>query len=73
MTIPTSGRKPDKKYEAARNALIPIAEAYANKECGSKPPKKVRGDDDARNAWTAKWNRVFHSKMDRLWEQKNAA
>lgn len=51
-------------YEKARNSLIPEAEEYANETVGVR----FHGGTEAeREIWTAKWNLVFHSKMDKLY------
>ena len=55
----------DKAYVAARNKLIPEAEATANKVAGPKPEK----DGPARESWVTTWNRTFHSTMDALARQ----
>lgn len=45
-------------YEKAINELIPQAVAFAKRKApeGSLPHE----------AWSAKWNRVYHGEMDRL-------
>jgi len=55
--------KTNKKYEKARNKLIPFAERYANEICGEKGPI---GMPEAREEWTIKWNQAFLMEMDRL-------
>jgi hypothetical protein len=55
--------KIDKKYETARNMLIPQAEAYANKRNGAKCEVK---NERKREEWIGKWNRDFHRKMNEL-------
>jgi len=58
----------DKDYARERNALIPEAEAFANKKCKAKFPG---GNEKARVAWAAKWNRSFHEKMTKLWRERS--
>lgn len=53
----------DKDYAAKRNALIPEAEAFANKKCRATFPG---GNVRAHEAWTARWNLAFHSHMSYL-------
>lgn len=55
-------KKSDDDYETARNKLIPIAEKFANKECGIV----FNGSDREREAWCRKWNRTFFKKMEEL-------
>lgn len=55
----------DKDYALKRNALIPEAEEFANKECSATFPG---GNDKAHEAWTARWNLCFHRRMDYLWQ-----
>ena len=45
------------EYVAMRNALIPSAVAFANKNAGVNPQS-----DEDRDAW----NRAFHSRMNEL-------
>ena len=58
----------DKDYARERNALIPEAEQFANKKCKAKFPG---GNEKAREAWAAKWNRSFHGKMTKLWRERS--
>lgn len=46
----------DEYYIKQRNALIPLAEEYANKIVG----QIVMADDAER------WNKIFHRRMDEL-------
>ncbi len=57
----------DKDYAAARDKLIPLAEEFADKKCRKKFPG---GPQAAKEAWTARWNLAFHSKMEKLWKEK---
>jgi hypothetical protein len=57
----------DAQYEIARNKLIPEAEAYANKAHRTRFPG---GNERARAAWFAKWNRAFMTKMDELAKER---
>ena len=56
----------DKKYEEARNALIPFAERYADELHGTS-----HGERD-RISWVSDWNVAFLGEMDRLWQQRLA-
>ena len=60
----------DQQYVERRNSLIPQAEAVADAEAGPEPARgkaKLSADEEhIRGEWSAKWNRVFHSTMDRL-------
>ena len=60
----------DDQYVERRNSLIPQAEALADAESGPEPARgkaKLSTDEEhIRGEWSAKWNRVFHSTMDRL-------
>ena len=49
-------------YVMAREALIPVAEAYAYRVAGHKPV----GDVDITDVWADKWNLAFHKKMEDL-------
>lgn len=51
----------DKKYEAARNKLIPFAEKYANEMEGKNPRP-----GQSREEWVKAWNLSFLGKMDSL-------
>ena len=55
-------------YEIERNALIPAAEAFADKKCGAKCKGKTEKE---RVFWAAKWNRSFHDRMNQLWGERN--
>ena len=61
-----------KTYEQERNALIPAAEKYADNLAGEKP-RAAKADDPVLNAWTDKWNKAFHGKMNRLWREFEGA
>jgi len=52
-------------YEIARNALIPDAEAYADKITGIAPNSSEKAYKD----WEKLWNLTFHSKMNQLWKE----
>jgi hypothetical protein len=54
-------------YETQRNALIPTAEAEADKAAGQRPD-----DPEGKEylEWTVKWSTVFHAAMDRLWKHQ---
>jgi hypothetical protein len=57
----------DKDYAHARNKLIPLAEKYANKK------ERIRfsgGNEAARAAWFARWNRAYIGKMNELAREK---
>jgi len=56
----------DRKYEQARNALIPEAERHAFKVAGAKPAMQSDGLDNLHNRWASAWNRAFFAKMDEL-------
>lgn len=49
-----------KDYESERNFFIPLAERIANEAV------PFTDTDDGK----AKWNRVFHTTMNRLWKEK---
>ncbi|MDO9527761.1 MAG: hypothetical protein Q7J27_01230 [Syntrophales bacterium] len=55
--------KPDKLYISRRNALIPLAEKFANEKCGKESSSKKLKIKDA---WSAKWNTAFSTEMERL-------
>ncbi len=57
----------DQDYIRKRNALIPLAEKRANKEYGAHPPK---GNVKAKAEYAAKWSRVFHAEIERLWKKR---
>ena len=50
-------------YEKKRDALIPIAEAAANKAAGIMP-----AETDPK--WANRWNRIFHDTMNRLAKER---
>jgi len=50
----------DKKYEEARNALIPFAEKYANEKEEKNPVGQSREE------WAKAWNLAFLGRMDKL-------
>ena len=54
------------EYEIARNALIPVAEAYAYKIAGNAPNSSEKAYAD----WVKLWNISFHTKMQELWEKE---
>jgi len=56
----------DKEYIKARNALISMAEEYADKKAGGKPPRLATRTDPAFEAWASSWNRYYHGKMNEL-------
>jgi len=56
----------DKKYEEARNKLIPIAEKHADKVCRMKIGVKPHGSSKKLDDWNNKWNLTFHNKMNEL-------
>ncbi|MFH1664902.1 MAG: hypothetical protein ABIA77_02025 [Candidatus Omnitrophota bacterium] len=60
----------NKEYARERNTLIPAAETFANKKCKAKFPV---GNEKAREAWAAKWNRSFHDRMTKLWRESQNA
>lgn len=51
----------NQEYIEARNALIPLAEQYANESAGPTPPAKR-----LISSWAARWNEFFHKKMNEL-------
>jgi len=57
----------DKEYAKKRNALIPVAEEYANQQFKASFPG---GPISARYAYNRKWNLAFHSKMSELCKEK---
>lgn len=59
------------EYVEARNALIPFAEAKANKTAGLCAPKG--GPEDERASWYAAWNQAFLAAMDRMWAARCAS
>jgi len=52
----------DYAYEKARNRLIPTAARHADSQHGPIAPEK----GSEKEAWYGKWNRSFHTEMDRL-------
>lgn len=52
----------DSEYVTARNALIPEAREYADREAGPEPEET----GPIRDSWNFKWNRLFHTRMDYL-------
>lgn len=52
----------DYEYERKRDALIPFAEAEANRVCG-KNAKNFSGDN---SLWYEFWNRTYFAAMDRM-------
>ena len=52
----------DLEYVTARNALIPEAREYADREAGPEPEET----GPIRDSWNFKWNRLFHARMDYL-------
>jgi hypothetical protein len=52
----------NRKYEAARNALIRQAERYATEQAGYRQ----YGTDGENETWARKWNLAFHQRMDEL-------
>jgi hypothetical protein len=60
--------RPDPEYIAARDALIPIAEARANLVAGPCPETGLRADVEV---WEAKWNQYFFWAMDNMARSNN--
>jgi len=60
----TEPARPDAAYISAREALIPIAEKYADKHCGKRGPKDNKKELEK---WYNSWSRTFHRKMDQLY------
>jgi hypothetical protein len=58
----------DQKYIHERNALIPEAEKFANKQFGARGPG---GTNRASAEYAANWSRCFINKMVRLWATQN--
>lgn len=48
-------------YEELRNRLIPVAEKYANHMTGKRPTNEI-----LQERWAAKWNLMFHTRMNEL-------
>ena len=62
------------KYEKARDALIPLAEAAATlrvKDFGEKWDLRC-GADDKMVKWDY-WTQFFHEEMNKLWEANDGA
>jgi hypothetical protein len=53
----------DKKYIAARDALIPAAEDFANQQFGKS---SLGMDNKGKVEYARQWSRCFIRKMDRL-------
>lgn len=51
----------DPLYVTRRNRLIPAAEKHANTLAGARPKREKDME-----LWAAKWNAIFHSKMNEL-------
>ena len=56
----------DKEYAAARNALIPEAEKFANKYCGNS---FIGDSEKERDAWNKKWSSTFIRRMNHLYSK----
>ena len=57
----------DLEYIAKRNALIPEAEKFVNKQFGPKTP----GTTDAENErYARQWSGCFHAEMNRLAKER---
>ena len=54
----------DADYEAARNKLIPKAEAKANRDFGTAC--KIKGNVKKSLKWAAQWSKSYHAEMNRL-------
>ncbi len=59
------GIKTDFKYEAARNKLIPFAEAHADKTVNPSAFKLLD-----KESWYKLWNKCYLDKMDSLWAEQ---
>ena len=55
----------NEQYVTARNALIPDALFHAYQVAGHQPI-----GSRPMQAWTDKWNKAFHTEMNRLAEEK---
>ncbi len=53
--------KKNQDYIEARNMLIPLAEAFANKKHGTSPSL-----GEIREDWVRNWNKAFLGRMDSL-------
>ena len=62
------GPKADKVYQEARDSLLPLAEAVANKVLGAAPAA-----GEAREVWARHWDVAFHVAMAELWETRGRA
>lgn len=58
--------KHDCDYVDERDALIPEAEARANREAGPRPAG-TRDENPECEVWAKRWNTLFHAHMDALW------
>ena len=54
----------DADYEAARNKLIPKAEAKANRDFGTAC--KIKGNVKESLKWAVQWSKSYHAEMNRL-------
>ena len=57
----------DEEYIREVNALVPVAEKFANQQFGKASPK---GSVKLKAEWAAKWNYCFHQKRERLWKER---
>ena len=57
----------DKDYIREINALIPLAEKFANQQFGNTSPF---GSVKVKAAWAAKWTLCFIQKRERLYREK---
>ena len=57
----------DKDYIREINALIPLAEKFANQQFGKAVPK---GSVKVKAEWAAKWTFCFIQKRDRLYRER---
>lgn len=55
----------NKEYVQRREALVPRAAAFADKQVGPRPPKDKANDTEDRK-WGFRWNKIFHGKMEEL-------
>ena len=51
-------------YQKERDKLIPLAVKEADNLCGPAPPLFEREE------WNARWNRIYHNAMNRLWAER---
>lgn len=56
-------------YIKTREALIPLAEEYANKITGPRSLVKGPNNRRIREVWDRKWNFAFHSQMEVLYKE----